>query len=176
MNDSLRNQIYNNLNQKTTDELVAIWDENNRREWSEQAFELIQIILKERGEEIPAQKHENWHNKPEQITDEQDDDKNSLPVFYNPQKALRIIDWLEWAAIASLIFISLQGIIQSWPVVSIWFSMPHITNAKLIGAGIGLLMLIVTIFSAILSCLTLRAVAYILKILMEFEFNSRGVK
>jgi hypothetical protein len=176
MSNSLRHQVYNNLNQKPTDELLAIWVRNNRDEWSEMTFELIEIILKERGEEIPPQNQENPRDAHEQITGERDDDENGSPVFYNPQKALRIIDWLEWAAIASLIFISIQGIIQSWPVVSSWFSMPHIANANLIGVGIGLLILIVTIFSAILSYLTLRAVAYILKILMEFEFNSRGVK
>jgi hypothetical protein len=175
MTDSLRNQVYNNLNQKSTDELLAIWVQNNREEWSELAFALIQSILEERGKAIPEQKQENRQNDPIQ-TPRELDDNDDAPVFYNPQQVLKITEWLEWTAIASLVFISLQGIIESWPVVSMWFSMPGIAHANAIGAGMALVMLVVTIFSAIMTYLTLRAIAYILKVLMEFEFNSRGVK
>jgi hypothetical protein len=176
MNDSLRNQVYNNLNQKSTDELLVIWVQNDREEWSGLAFELIQSILEERGETIPEQKQENQQNDPTQTPGELDNDDNNSPVFYNPQKVLKITEWLEWAAIASLVFISIQGIIESWPIVSAWFSMPPIAKPNLIAVGIAILMLAVTIFSAIMIYLILRAIAYILKILMEFEFNSRGVK
>jgi hypothetical protein len=55
MNDDLRNQVFETLNQKETDELVEIWKKNDRVEWSDLAFDVIQEILQNRFGEIPKQ-------------------------------------------------------------------------------------------------------------------------
>jgi hypothetical protein len=55
MNEDFRNQIFNTLNQKETSELVEIWQKNDRVEWSEEAFLIIQEILQSRLGELPAQ-------------------------------------------------------------------------------------------------------------------------
>ncbi len=55
MSDDLHRQLYRNFNQKPTDELVEIWQINNRAEWSELTFDVIQEILLERLVELPPQ-------------------------------------------------------------------------------------------------------------------------
>jgi uncharacterized membrane protein YhaH (DUF805 family) len=68
-------QIQNNMNTKSTEELHKILDEHNKDEWSNEAFEAIQRILKERGEnlsdqlsEIPAVYEETAPYKAERYT------------------------------------------------------------------------------------------------------------
>ncbi len=48
--------IQQELNEKATDELIAIWKANDRNQWSEEAFEAIRKIVTERGSTIPEQK------------------------------------------------------------------------------------------------------------------------
>jgi uncharacterized membrane protein YhaH (DUF805 family) len=55
MSDDLRKQIYGNLRQRGTDDLIEIWRSNNRAEWTEMAFEVIREILHERLIELPPQ-------------------------------------------------------------------------------------------------------------------------
>jgi hypothetical protein len=51
--DPLYNQIYNEQNLKSTEDLLAIWQANDRSEWSDEAFAAIQKILLERLGSIP---------------------------------------------------------------------------------------------------------------------------
>ena len=53
--DSMSNEIYNELNLKSTDELLEIWKSNNRKVWSGTAFKAIQKILLERLGSVPPQ-------------------------------------------------------------------------------------------------------------------------
>jgi hypothetical protein len=54
--DPLYAQIYNKLQEKETEELLEIWQQNNRDEWSDNAFTAIHEILLERlGSEPPQQ-------------------------------------------------------------------------------------------------------------------------
>jgi hypothetical protein len=53
--DSMYDEIYNELNLKSTDELLEIWKSNNRKVWSGTAFKAIQKILLERLGSVPPQ-------------------------------------------------------------------------------------------------------------------------
>jgi hypothetical protein len=184
MSDSFKNQVYNNLNQKETSELVKIWIKNDRFEWSDVAFEMIQKILEERGEERPQQGKPILEQSDDDDTDllnlEYDDEpelsgSTSQPVFYNPVDTLLLIDWIEWAAKASIYVAILNGIYsQYFAIFSIAsdFSAENVPELLKIIIAIG----VNVFFSGFVSYLTLRAIAYVLKILMEFEHNSRGVK
>jgi uncharacterized membrane protein YhaH (DUF805 family) len=55
MSDYIRDEIYKTQDQKETSELLEIWKTNNRLEWSDVTFDLIQEILKGRGVDIPPQ-------------------------------------------------------------------------------------------------------------------------
>ncbi|MBI3948129.1 MAG: hypothetical protein HY321_19585 [Armatimonadetes bacterium] len=47
--------IYRSLREKSTRELLRIWTENDREEWSERAFAAVRRVLVERGVALPAQ-------------------------------------------------------------------------------------------------------------------------
>jgi hypothetical protein len=55
MNKSLRHHIFSNLHLKETDELVDIWITNDRAEWSDIAFDVVEEILEQRLAELPVQ-------------------------------------------------------------------------------------------------------------------------
>lgn len=44
------------IESKSTEELLEIWQEHDRKEWSEGTFELIKQLLIERGETLPHRK------------------------------------------------------------------------------------------------------------------------
>jgi len=110
MSNDFRKQIYNNFNLKETDELVEIWQKNDRAEWSEEAFGVIEEILRERIGELPVQNEPILeHEDIEEESDENEFDSDVLiddenpPEFYNPHEVLRLEKWLNKAAIASIV-------------------------------------------------------------------------
>lgn len=50
MDENWIEQVRLTLNQKSTEELRQIWEENDRQAWSDDAFKAIERILEERGE------------------------------------------------------------------------------------------------------------------------------
>ena len=55
--------IKENLSTKETDELLQIWNDNNRAEWTDIAFSAIEEILTERGVTVPPQPNETTELK-----------------------------------------------------------------------------------------------------------------
>lgn len=55
MNKKLFNVIKCNFETKTTEELLNIWQQNDRSDYSDEAFEAIKVILAGRNTTIPAQ-------------------------------------------------------------------------------------------------------------------------
>ncbi len=53
---TLNKKLYENMRQKSSDELLQIWKENDRTEWSDEAYDAIRQILTERGVSLPSQK------------------------------------------------------------------------------------------------------------------------
>ena len=51
--DSLRDQIYNNMQLKTTEELLLILEQDDHDEWTDTAFEVIKKILIQRTGRLP---------------------------------------------------------------------------------------------------------------------------
>ncbi|NCO68443.1 MAG: hypothetical protein COY75_01580 [Nitrospirae bacterium CG_4_10_14_0_8_um_filter_41_23] len=56
MNLKLIQQIHSNMESKSTEELLKIWEGNNKEQYSEEAFEAIKQLLIERGAALPPQK------------------------------------------------------------------------------------------------------------------------
>ncbi len=118
MSNSLRKQIYSNFNLKETDELVEIWKKNDRVEWSEDTFSVIQEILQERLGKLPPQDEsileyedtEDEYDEDETDFDSLIDDENP-PEFYNPHEVLRLENWLNKAAIASIVASAISSLI-----------------------------------------------------------------
>jgi hypothetical protein len=178
MDEDLRNQIYNNLRLKETDELVEIWQNNDRVEWSDTAFEVMGEILRHRLDELPPQNEPNYqHVAKEKIDEDQVEvvtdfiDRSNPPIFYKPREVLWMYKWLSRAAIALVIFTIFTYLINDYSALS-----QRNPDLNLLTRISGLFL---TGLSIIIQCslvyFPLKALALILKILMEMEFNSRGV-
>lgn len=175
MSEALRKQIYNNLNLKNTDELIEIWRANDRVEWTEDAFDVVRIILMERLGEVPAQAEpvlEHVVAKPE----EEDDDGE--PVFYKPREVLWLEKWLTRAAVVAVVATAITYLLQVNGVhrtILMYFrgNMSYDFVAWLIAI---FFYIFAVALEGVLYYFSLKALGTILKILMEMEFNSRGVK
>jgi len=55
MDDNFRDQLIHNLNLKPIEELLEIWKTNDRVEWTDEVFEVIQEILLEKLGYVPPQ-------------------------------------------------------------------------------------------------------------------------
>ncbi len=55
MDQEWKDQIRSSMQEKDTQELISIWQQNDRAEWSHEAFAVIREILVQRTGELPAQ-------------------------------------------------------------------------------------------------------------------------
>lgn len=177
MNADLHRQVYESMDRRETADLLEIWRTNDRVNWSDEAFQVISEILRSRGVELPAQ------NAPVLAHDEDaDDDIDGLtqaelriiddenpPDFYDPLEVLTIARWLRIAAIGAIVLALLTGLGQFSSITLGGASFRQ--TGQLLVAG---MMLLVSVgFQVAVTFLPLRALAHILRILMQMEFNSR---
>src|SRR5260221_7557245 len=119
MNNDFRNQIYKELDLRETDDLLNIWQGNNRAEWSDAAFEIIKEILGKRGVEIPQQPepvyeyNKNGDNNLENYDFSDEElkiiDNESQPEFYDPFEVLRFSRWIDLMARVIIGLTVIQG-------------------------------------------------------------------
>ena len=103
MNDNLRDQIYNQLYLRDTEDLLEIWHTNDHEEWSDTAFEVIEDILIKRLGEIPSQ--EEVVNRDSEVEALEDDgldeweakalDDENQPEFYDTLEVITLKDNLN---------------------------------------------------------------------------------
>jgi hypothetical protein len=183
MSSDLRTQVFNTLSLRETDDLVEIWITNDRVEWSDTAFEVIQEILKTRLGELPPQNEPILeHFDPDSKEDydeitisEKFKDPQRTPIFYNPKRVLEITKGMNRMSFIAVVitfftiiplFIRMQEIIRSlFPAGSGWDSLA--IQLGCIASG----PLIVLECSIIY--FSFRGLSSLLRILMEMEFSSR---
>jgi hypothetical protein len=68
MDENLREQIFNSMNIRETDDLIEIWKAHNISEWSELAFDVVKEILIERLGELPPQNKIEANKPPEKTS------------------------------------------------------------------------------------------------------------
>lgn len=185
MSNDLRKQVYNSFNLKETDELLEIWQTNDHVQWSEDAFNVIQEILQQRLGEFPPQNEpilEYLDDNEDEDTDKETDfefliDDENPPEFYNPHKVLRLEKWLYKAAIASIVASVISSLIalpQLQQIVLSYFM--NNTEWNFVAWMITIVTFVFAVgLQSIIIYFPLKALGSILKILMEMEFNSRGV-
>lgn len=182
MNDNHRKQIREHLNLKTTDELLDIWQTNDRVDWSEIAFEVIQEILAKRGEEVPEQ-DEPINEHVEDVVNEfgftegelKVIDAKEQPELYDPLDVLLIRKRIDQAAVASIVLVAISTLLN-FPDsrnMSLYLlqSFPSLTSLAIPIAVIATLTAIAMV--VVTTYFPLKALSRILQILMEMEFNSR---
>jgi hypothetical protein len=182
-----RNEIYHNLNLRETEDLVQIWQENNRYEWTEEAMQIVGEILQARLGELPPQNAPTLETPPAKDKYRVEDgspldahlDDEDLPEFYDPWKVLRLEKWMVRGAWGLIIVVSLQTLLQfsNYQRMALGWFFSSNTQAMGIAGIIGLLFIVLNIgIEFVIVYLPLRALAEILKILMEMEFASRGMR
>ena len=187
MSNDLHKQIYDRMSLKETDELLEIWQKNDRFEWSDEAFDAINEILKERDVKIPEQ-GEPVYERVEDETNREDykfsdeelkiiDDENP-PAFYNPIEVLQLVKWIERSMKVIVIVIALYNLVRFPTFMDIvrpfFFENPNSFAVYFIAfVAIALNALI----GIAITNLMLKTLSHLLKILMEMEFRSRkGIK
>jgi len=193
MSDSLRDQIYNNMDLKDSEELLSIWLTDNHNVWTDEAFGVIEEILAKRnvtlpprGSSIPATEEENADENisveeedeyhPEDFTPEERIiiEDETPPDFYNPFEVIRLSNRLKFMAKLMLAFIVLSNLTNYSKI----YGQVH---AYFVNRPIPWLEAYVTISIIVIDIILagagfyflLVALSQILRILMEMEYNSR---
>lgn len=99
--NSLQQRIIENMQEKETEELLQTWKKNNRKEWSDLAFEVIHDILFERLGTVPDQTPPLANDAPEmnETREENVEDNNADgEIFHDPNMILRIALWARLAS------------------------------------------------------------------------------
>ena len=179
MNNEFRQHIYNELNLRETEDLLEIWQANDRAEWSDEAFEVIQDILRTRGVVIPQQDKAIYEHKEIEVYNFSDEelkiiDDENPPDFYDPLEVLRLSKWIELVVktmIGLIVVQNLLNISTSWRIAQSYF-----VGSKYFLGAYPVTFLIVAANIAIgilLIYMPLKFLSQILRILMEMEFRSR---
>jgi hypothetical protein len=179
MNREFRQNIYNELNLRETEDLLEIWQENDRLEWSEDVFVVIREILNARGVELPQQeeaKYEHDESEDYEFTEEElriVDDENP-PDFYDPLEVLKVSKWINLALKAMIGLIVIQNLLNLstfWRIAQSYF-----VGSKYIAGAYPLTLMLVAVnigITILLTYIPLKLLSPILRILMEMEFKSR---
>lgn len=80
MSDDFRRQMRANFEEKDTLELLSIWQANNRADWSDLAFEVIEEILRERLAELPAQDAPAYEHQPVEVEEQEEEEEDVSPA------------------------------------------------------------------------------------------------
>jgi hypothetical protein len=95
MNDDFRNQVFNNLSLKETDELVEIWQTNDHTQWSDTAFDVIRGILQGRLGTIPQQDEPIYEHSEPGIDYDFEDKRNNIAELSEINDIEGLVGYLE---------------------------------------------------------------------------------
>jgi len=189
MSNELRDQIYNNMNLKETDELLEIWQTNDHVEWTDSTFEVIEELLLKRGVEIP-ERDEPVYEYDEEYGKELDEgsykfsdvelkiiDDENPPDFYNPFEVIQLVKWIDWTTKAVVVVVILYNLVKFPTFMDMFARVPSEyqnspTVYLLVFAAIAANILVGIAITNFL----LKTLSQLLRILMTLEFNSRRVK
>lgn len=87
-----RDQLYDELNARDTDELVAIWHQNDRTHWSEMAFEVLADLLNERLGRLPPRDDESLAHQREDVDENVDPRVRELWIRGDVDALVRLYD------------------------------------------------------------------------------------
>jgi hypothetical protein len=183
MSETLREQIRNSLELKDIYELLEIWKNNNRIQWSDTTFEVLHEILKEKLREIPPQDAPVLASNDFEASDDENTgleeweekiiDSEDQPELYNPLQVISLRRTINRLAIVVVVVYILQAV---WSFqftqmilqgVSVSINDIEINANNILGISLS------TAAKIVLTYFPLKALSHILRILMEMEFNSR---
>lgn len=179
MSSDLRKQVHANLNSKNTDELLDIWKINDRVEWSDLAFEVLEEILIKRVGNLPEQNRPILeHQDEDEKTDDLEDweakilDSENQPELYDTLEVIGTVRNINKVAKAVIVIYAIASIVNSYFFAGLLKG--AISPDGLAPALWNLFTtLVVTALQIAIVYFPLKALSHIIKILMEMEFNSR---
>ena len=179
MSSELRKQIYANLNSKDTEELLDIWETNDRVEWSDLAFEALEEILSQRVDSLPKQNEPILEYDEEEETDDLEDweakilDNKNQPELYDTLEVIDTISNINKVAKAVIVIYAVYSIISSYFFESL---LTGTISPEMLASALWNLFttLVVTAVQIAIVYFPLKALSHILRILMEMEFKSRN--
>jgi hypothetical protein len=181
MNNELRQQTYNELNLRETEDLLEIWQANDHEEWSDMAFEVIKEILRKRLGEVPPQELPSEEQEAEESFEDDDldewdakllNDKNQ-PELYDTREFLRIKDNIDKVAFAAIIVYVLLGLLNL-SFIRMLFQGIVLSPSEIAETVPDILSTIISVsFRIAITYTPLKALTQILRILLEMEFRSR---
>jgi hypothetical protein len=184
VDSNLRQQIYNHMSLLDSQELVEIWQKNDRVLWSSEAFEVIQEVLLERGNNLPLQGEpilEYIEESDDSILEDEDlpelIDEAEEPEFYKPKEILWLKKWLMRASIGTVIVTVVSGLLGLPNLHTTIYSFVNRSEWNLAAWVLAFVtFLILTGIQSAILYFAINSLGYLLTILMQTEFNSRGVK
>jgi hypothetical protein len=178
MSAELHDQIYNELNLRETEDLVEIWQTHDQEQWSDTAFDAIREILMQRLGELPVQP-----GIVEEEESAEDDgleewkakllDNENQPEFYDTLQVLSLRDSLDKVATAASVVYSLLGLLKLQIVFALLQGVPLSVTGIIQALPYDLFTILSTGLQIAITYFSLKALAHILRILMEMEFRSR---
>jgi hypothetical protein len=181
MNTALHQQIYQNMTLKETEELLAIWQRNNRQEWSDEAMEIVKDILTKRSVEIPEQTETAGENQEDALDDGLEEweirllEAENQPDFYDAIEVIDLKKKINLTARAVVVVHILESIVFfQWYVSVIQVYFPNFQQYALWIYSTALVVAVLSVAITIaVAYYPLKALSNILRILMEMEFRSR---
>lgn len=105
--DPLREQIVQNMEAKTTDELLQIWQRNDTQAWTSQAFQVIHDILQDRLGVVPPQGVALAVDPPAEVQAKAGPDENDTGDEDTYTTPSAVLDLAYWLSIASKVVVGL---------------------------------------------------------------------
>ncbi len=179
MSEDLRQTIYRTLSLRDTDDLLTIWREGDRSQWTKTALEVIEEILRERLGELPPRQMDlaaSMDRVPEESIPETSAESPPTPLFYHPHQVLLLEKRLRQVALGSVVLIFLRALLslpQTQQVIWTFFGQSEMTRALAWMIALGLVGMTAALGSALLY-FPIRALGSILRILMEMETAARN--
>jgi hypothetical protein len=174
MSAELREQIRAQLGLRATEDLLEIWQENDRRAWSDAAFDIMGEILRERLGEVPPQgKPKTEADEDLEVWEKELLDSEDQPELYNVVDVItlkRTIDKAVIAFVVAWILLVVANMPWIWSLAA--SGVPTLREIR--GSVPGIITYgLAALVEIVMTCVPLKALAHILRILMQMEFNSR---
>ena len=164
MDDSLKAQIQQRMQEKDTEDLVAICDHSDGEVWTDEAYAIARATLAARGVEPPDSASEYAGQAADDADEEEDED-----VYHDFNRLMNVASWssgLSW-------FFLGFAVIFLIPVVMTLFSIlgagANILAAGLLLVGLALLVLVSAFFFVLA-----QAVAQIVYLLLDIFDDGRA--
>ncbi len=103
MPDDMGHRVHEAMRARDTDDLLRIWVENDREEWSDQAFEAVRAVLAERGVDLPTQESPP-SAEPAPVLREQPEEMVSIATFPSAVAASIAKSTLDGEGIPAAVF------------------------------------------------------------------------